>query len=164
MSYPENLLRITHEKSRLILERLTSFSEVRQAMDYLKEDNAAAAEEQIRITERAAPSFQEEHRAAWMADRFKALGLDEVTIDAEGNVLGEFKGEHETPNVVLSAHLDTVFPAGTRVQAKISSGVIYAPGISDDGRGLAALLTIIRSLKHSGMKPLHSLLFVATVS
>lgn len=145
------------------LEKVLKLAEIKQALNFLKADNAATAKEQIQVTELAAPPFKEQMRADWMAEQFRTLGLADVTIDAKGNVLGELRGESQAPKVVLSAHLDTVFPAETSVHAKIKDGVIYAPGISDDGRGLASILTIIRAIRHGAIKPLHSLLFVATV-
>ncbi|MFT8872069.1 MAG: M20/M25/M40 family metallo-hydrolase [Sporolactobacillus sp.] len=149
--------------SGLFFSQLTDLASVNQALHFLKDDNQRTAKEQTVLTEIDAPPFHEQARAEWMADQFKMLGLTEVTIDAEGSVSGEWPGEQSTPKTVLSAHLDTVFDPGTPVKADIRDGIIHAPGISDDGRGLACLLTVIRALRTAGIKPLHSLLFVATV-
>jgi acetylornithine deacetylase/succinyl-diaminopimelate desuccinylase-like protein len=89
--------------------------------------------------------------------------LQEIHTDAEGNVLGCIQGIEDKKKIVVSAHLDTVFSEDTVVEPVIKDGIVYAPGISDDGRGLAVLLSLIRSIKSSGIKPLRTLLFVATV-
>ncbi|WP_018660762.1 M20/M25/M40 family metallo-hydrolase [Heyndrickxia acidiproducens] len=146
-----------------LIEHLVGLPSTKKAMDFLMSDNDRTTAKQIELTAIPAPSFQEKNRAAWMADRFRNLGLQDVQIDHEGNVLGIFPGIITDSKMVISAHLDTVFPEGTNTKAVIKNGIIYAPGIADDGRGLAVLLTIIRAMNEAGIKPLHSVLFAATV-
>jgi acetylornithine deacetylase/succinyl-diaminopimelate desuccinylase-like protein len=86
-----------------------------------------------------------------------------VQIDKTGNVVGELRGVNDKEIVCLAAHLDTVFPAGTDVSVRHDGGRIMAPGISDNGTGLAALLAIARAIRAAHIKPQRTILFVADV-
>jgi tripeptide aminopeptidase len=136
---------------------------IKAALDAAKRNEPWTLEEQIRINEIPAPPFKEEVRAREMERLFKELGLKDVRIDKEGNVIGVRPGEKPTPNVVISAHLDTVFPEGTDVTVKREGNILRAPGIVDDTRGLAALLNIIRSLDEGKVRTAGTITFVGTV-
>jgi tripeptide aminopeptidase len=136
---------------------------IKAALDAAKRNEPWTIEEQIRINEIPAPPFKEEVRAREMERLFKELGLKDVRIDKEGNVVGVRPGEKPTPNVVISAHLDTVFPEGTDVTVKREGNILRAPGIVDDTRGLAALLNIIRSLDEGKVRTAGTITFVGTV-
>lgn len=117
-----------------------------------------------------APPFAEGPRAQWMAARFSELGLRNVHIDSEGNAVAELghAAAAETNDIVLlSAHLDTVFPAGTVCAPREESGKLFCPGATDNGAGLAALLGIAAALCHAQneFKPLPpcTILFAANV-
>jgi len=129
----------------------------------VKADDARTLAELRRITEIEAPPFKEKARAEYMLARFKALGLTDAEIDAEGNVVGLRKGSGGGPLLLVSAHLDTVFPSGTDVKVKEKDGRLYAPGISDDTRGLAVLLSWIKALNENKLATTGDLLFVADV-
>ncbi|QOR66970.1 M20/M25/M40 family metallo-hydrolase [Cytobacillus suaedae] len=146
-----------------VLNNLVSLETVKKALDFLKEDNDNTTKDQIDITSIPSPTFQEEVRGDKFVSRFKELGLENVHVDDIGNVIGTKAGTGKGPKLVVSAHLDTVFPEGTDVMPKVRDGKIYAPGISDDGRGLAVLLTLLRALNHSKIKTIGDLIFVATV-
>lgn len=134
---------------------------VAHALELLKSGVAATTEEQVRITEIPAPPFQESVRAATMKKLLTAAGL-QVSIDATGNVIGEFAGT-SSDIVMLTAHMDTVFPAGTDVRVKREGGRYLAPGISDNGTGLAALVALARAFRDAKIKTNRKLLFVADV-
>jgi len=130
-------------------------------LDILRTTVAATTEEQIHITEIPAPPFQEATRAAYMKKLLTAAGL-RVEMDATGNVIGEFPGS--TPEIVmLTAHMDTVFPAGTDVRVKHEGGRLLAPGISDNGTGLAALVALAKAFHEAKVKTNKTILFVADV-
>ncbi len=123
--------------------------------------------EMVRIP---APSFAESERAAWFVERFRALGLRNVHLDEEGNVLGERTGsggsdgdEAGRSMLLLSAHLDTVFPAGTNCEPREEGPRIFAPGASDNAAGLTALLAIAAALEFAAIQPQVSILFAANV-
>ena len=121
--------------------------------------------ELITITEIPAPPFGEQARGAYFAQQFKALGLAEVATDAEGNVTGLRRGTAAAggPLVVISAHLDTVFPKGTDVKVRREGNTLNAPGVGDDTVGLAGLLAWVRALNAAKVPTKHDILFVATV-
>ena len=139
-------------------------SKVIRALDDIKADDERAFAEQKRITEIPAPPYKEKQRAEYFLKRFVELGFKDASIDSEGNVIALRKGSGGgRPKLVVSAHLDTVFPEGTDVSVKEKDGVILAPGIGDDSRGLAALLSMIKSLNANGIATVGDLLLVGTV-
>ena len=106
---------------------------VTKTLEDIKADDARTLAEQKRITEIPAPPFKEKARAEYYLKRFQELGLKDASIDGEGNVIGLRKGSGGgRPKLVVSAHLDTVFPEGTDVTVKEKDGAILAPGIGDD--------------------------------
>ena len=134
---------------------------VAHVLEFLRANASATTDEQVRITEIAAPPFHEAARAAYMKKLLSASGL-RVEIDATGNVIGEYAGASQDI-VMLAAHLDTVFPAGTNVTVKREGGRLLAPGISDNGTGLAALLAVARALREVKIKTSNTIFFVADV-
>ena len=135
---------------------------VRAALARLGADTAALTEEQVRITAIPAPPFQEAARGAYMARLLSDAGLA-VKTDDVGNVVARRPGRSSDSLVLLVAHLDTVFPAGTEVRARREAGRIYAPGISDNGTGLAALLAVARAMRDAHIQTESTVLFVADV-
>lgn len=134
---------------------------VARVLEILRGGTNALTEEQIRITEIPAPPFQEGARAAYMKKLFASTGL-RVETDDVGNVIGEWPGS--SPDIVmLTAHMDTVFPAGTDVRVKREGGRLLAPGISDNGTGLAALVALSRAFRDAKIKTTLTVLFVADV-
>ncbi|MFP7254103.1 M20/M25/M40 family metallo-hydrolase [Terribacillus goriensis] len=144
-------------------EQLLDLQQVRDALYFLKQDNEQTTKDQIEVTEVEAPPFKEEDRAAFFKEKLAAFGLEDLKTDDEGNVYGIRKGSGKGPTVVIAAHLDTVFPAGTNVKAKIENGIVYAPGIGDDGRGLAVLLTLLRTLEENKIETEGDIVFLADV-
>jgi tripeptide aminopeptidase len=141
---------------------VASHPAVRQALDFVAADAAQTLADQKAIVAIEAPPFQEQQRAADFCARLKALGCDDAAIDGEGNVIAVRRGKGG-PALVVAAHLDTVFPAGTDVTVKEKDGRLYAPGIGDDTRGLAELLSMIRALNATRIRTLGDIWFVATV-
>jgi acetylornithine deacetylase/succinyl-diaminopimelate desuccinylase-like protein len=109
-----------------------------------------------------APPFEEAARAQWFLDRFTALGLTNVHLDDAGNALGEL-GPGDGPVTLLSAHLDTVFPAGTPTVPTEEGTIIHGPGSCDNGPGLTALLGIAAALRYASIAPPSTILFAANV-
>ena len=139
-------------------------AKVIKALEDIKADDERTLAEQKRITEIPAPPYKEKARAEYYLKRFQELGFKEASIDGEGNVLALRKGSGGgRPKLVVSAHLDTVFPEGTDVTVKEKDGVINAPGIGDDSRGLAALLSLITVMNANEIKTVGDILFVGTV-
>lgn len=144
-------------------EQVFAAPKVQRALDYLKATEAETINEQIKACEIPAPTFQEEKRAAWFKQRFTELGLKNVRIDRIGNVIGERLGTGNGLVLVLAAHLDTVFPAGTDVRVKREREMLTAPGIGDDSRGLGVILAVARALNEAKIETVGTILFVANV-
>jgi len=104
-----------------------------------------------------APPFGESARAAWLAERFREVGLDDVRIDDVGNVFGIHPGFGRR-YVALSAHIDTVFPANTPLNIRQQGSRIYGPGVSDNSAGVVAMLAIAALLRSVRIR--HALPFV----
>lgn len=136
---------------------------LRPVLDSIRVHNEWTLAQQQSICEIPAPPFKERDRALELQRRFQSLGLAAVRIDAEGNVIAERAGRNRRPLVVLSAHLDTVFPESTDVRVQREGTHMKGPGIADDCRGLAVLLVIARSLQETRLSTEGSLLFVGTV-
>ena len=144
-------------------DRVASDPKVRRALEFLQQNEAWVLEQQVRLTEIPAPPFQEATRALAYKQAFQELGLKNVRIDKEGNVLGERPGRRARPHLVLAAHLDTVFPEGADTRVKRDGALLRAPGIADDGRGLAVVLGVIRGLEQAGLETEGSITFVGNV-
>jgi acetylornithine deacetylase/succinyl-diaminopimelate desuccinylase-like protein len=104
-----------------------------------------------------APPFGESARGAWLAERFREVGLDDVRIDDVGNVFGIHPGFGRR-YVALSAHIDTVFPANTPLNIRQQGSRLYGPGVSDNGAGVTAMLGIAALLRTVRLR--HALPFV----
>ena len=141
---------------------------IRTALAAIRADNAWTLDQQTSICQIPAPPFKEAVRAAEFKRRLEALGIANVHIDAEGNVIGERPGAGNGPTVVLSAHLDTVFPEGTDVTVKRDSTetrgtTLAGAGIGDDCRGLATVLAVVKALRAANVRTAGMLYVVGTV-
>ncbi len=117
----------------------------------------------------AAPPFQEQARAQWFQARFQDLGLRESHIDPAGNAVGWLEQPSSadeasaSPVILLSAHLDTVFPAETPIEPVLTGTRLHAPGVCDNGAGLTGLLAIAAALLHAAIQPPCRIVFLANV-
>jgi tripeptide aminopeptidase len=147
-----------------IVRELAASARVRRAFRFFEEQSESINEDHARICSVPAPPFGEGARAEALRARFVECGLREAHIDEVGNCVAFRRGRAERPLLVVSAHLDTVFPAGTDCAVRSeSSGRMSAPGIADDGCGLAALVALARALCECAIETEGSLLFVGTV-
>ena len=119
-------------------------------------------EQQISICEIPAPPFKEAVRAEEFRKRLVALGYPEARIDAVGNVIARI-GRGNGPRVMIAGHLDTVFPEGTDVKTTRTGDRIAGPGIGDDCRGLAVVLTVARIFKEANITPAGTVYLVGNV-
>jgi tripeptide aminopeptidase len=143
-------------------DSLADQAQVREALNWLDENLAWTTAQQIRLTEIPAPSFEEGKRAQAVKEILSADGLS-VFTDKVGNVIGELRGAEDKEVVLLAAHLDTVFPAGTEIKVRREGDRLLAPGISDNGTGLAGLLAVARAIQTAKIKPQRTILFAANV-
>jgi len=148
------------------VRKLVGSPAFKKAAEKLDADFDRTIADVITLTEIPAPPFKEEARAKAYLEMLKAHGLSDVTMDAEGNVMGVRPGtatKGKGPFVVIAAHLDTVFPEGTDVKVRREGTKLMAPGIGDDTRSLATLLAYVRAMDAAGIKTKSDILFVGNV-
>ncbi|MBD3615389.1 MAG: M20/M25/M40 family metallo-hydrolase [Gracilimonas sp.] len=145
------------------IQELANHSQMEEAMEFIQRTDNETVQNQILITEIPAPPFQEEVRAERYAEMMRSYGLDQVEIDEEGNVIGRRPGTEGERNIVISAHLDTVFPEGTEVKVEVRNDTLFAPGITDDTRGLSVLLAILNTYETLNIQTKDNIWFVGTV-
>jgi tripeptide aminopeptidase len=137
--------------------RLAASPEVRSAYNWFRTQEPQLLQWQMEMARIAAPPFGESARAAWLQERFREIGLDDIRIDDVGNVFGTHPGFGRR-YVALSAHIDTVFPANTPLNIRQQGSRIYGPGVSDNGAGVVAMLAIAALLRAVRIR--HALPFV----
>ncbi|MDE0807658.1 MAG: M20/M25/M40 family metallo-hydrolase [Longimicrobiales bacterium] len=154
-------------QDKIILDEVRNImanTSVQDAFEYLDSHDTETLETLITLTEIPAPPFAETERALAFLEMLNLAGIDTSYIDEVGNVIALRKGSSQNPtSLVISGHLDTVFPEGTNVQVRQSGDTLRAPGIGDDTRGLAALLAILRALNANNIETEQNILFVGTV-
>ena len=148
---------------RLSIAKLLGAHGIQQAFHFINEMQGELDEELVRICEIPAPPFKEEARAREIARRFEEIGLLRARLDEEGNVIAERPGLSSEPRVIVSAHLDTVFPEGTNVRVRRDGARFHAPGISDNTCGIVSLIALARALDAGGIETEGRIYFVATV-
>ncbi len=142
--------------------RLAASAELRSAFAWLRAQEAQFARWQLDVARIPSPPFGEAARATWLANKFRELGLDDVHNDDVGNVFGIHPGLGRN-YIALSAHMDTVFPAGTPLNIRQQGNRLYGPGVSDNGAGLTALLAIAALLRSVRIRHALPFLFIANV-
>ena len=146
-----------------VVRELLAAERVRRAFRFFESRAEEFTEEQARVCSIPAPPFGEAERAAYLRARFEGLGLAGAKVDEEGNCVALRRGARLRPLLVVSAHMDTVFPEGTDFTVRRERGRMLAPGIADDGCGLAALVALVRALGECSIETEGSVLFVGTV-
>lgn len=144
------------------IEKLAQDPTCARAIEWIDKNAAWVTDQQIRLTEIPAPEFKEARRGDALRKLFEANGL-RVRVDKIGNVIGERPGSSSKDVILLVAHLDTVFPAGTNVTVKRNASRLEAPGISDNGAGLAALIGVSRALSEGRVRTTKTLVFAGDV-
>jgi acetylornithine deacetylase/succinyl-diaminopimelate desuccinylase-like protein len=135
----------------------------RNATAVLDREHDRIVDDIIRLTEIASPPFGEDVRGDAYLELLRDHGLTDVEKDEVGNVMGLRRGIGNGPLIVVAAHLDTVFPAGTDVRVRREGTKLFAPGIGDDTRSLAVLLGFMRALDAAGVRTTSDILFVGDV-
>lgn len=147
------------DRIRALVER----DDVQEALDYIEDAGDEAEARLIELTEIPAPPFQEANRAEYYAYLLEESGVDEVSIDEEGNVIGVIEGETGERTLALVAHIDTVFPEGTDVKVRQNGNQYCAPGIGDNSRGLVTLLLLAQAIDDADIAIDDNLLLVGSV-
>ena len=143
------------------ITRLAGLPELRAASAWFRGQETQLAYWQLEMARIPAPPFGEAARAEWLKKRFREIGLADVHIDEVGNVFG-VRGSG--PGFVsLSAHIDTVFPAGTPLNVRQQGTRLYGPGVSDNGAGVAALLAVAAALQAAKISSETPIVFIGNV-
>ena len=147
---------------------LAALPATRAAFAWFRAEEPQFALWQLEMARVPAPPFGEAARSAWVQERFRALGLNEVHSDEVGNVFGVYSGRQPAKSsaqqyTALSAHIDTVFPAGTPLNLRQQGSRLYGPGVSDNGAGAAALLAVAAALQAVKIALASPILFIGNV-
>jgi tripeptide aminopeptidase len=143
------------------LERVARDPRVARALAWLHSHENWITEQQIRLTEIPAPPFGEERRARALAELLGECGW-QGAIDDVGNVVAE-SGGGEGRVVLLSAHLDTALAPEGPVRVRREGSRLWAPGISDNGAGLAALVAVAAAFRAAEIETKLGVVFAANV-
>jgi acetylornithine deacetylase/succinyl-diaminopimelate desuccinylase-like protein len=146
-----------------MLEQLNTMIPLEPLFTSIEHQQEGLIRDIIRICEIPAPTFEEGQRAAFVAERMQEIGLRQVSIDEMHNVTGVWEGNQTGPTLLLSAHLDTVFPAGTETTVTCKAGKLHAPGIGDNSANVGALLWLARMLQENQVVLPGKLIFAANV-
>ena len=151
------------EKVQKKFDTLTKDAKVQKALQFVEEDQDTVIDKQIELTLIPAPTNHEQKKAARLLEMFKEEGLTDCHIDEYGNCVGIRKGTGGGKTVLVEGHMDTVFPLDTKLEIVREDGFIKCPGIVDDTRGCATVLSTIRALNAAGIQTKGDIQFVGTV-
>ena len=172
------------------INRLAADRRTHQAFRWFHLNDGKLMDWQREMVSIPAPPFGEAERATWVAEHFEALGLKDVHIDGEGNAVGIFPSTHARPALastdtdaetepveypaddplvhhgpilLVSAHLDTVFPVGTPILPVVEHRRLTAPGACDNAAGVIGMLALAAALKAAEINPGCSIIFAGNV-
>ena len=149
------------------ITQLAADRRVHQAFKWLHLQEQQILRWQAELVRVPAPPFGERPRAEWLCDKFRGLGLDEVHLDAIGNAVAVIRGaspsEPDVRRVMLSAHIDTVFPAETPIEWRLADTRLEAPGACDNGAGVVCMLALAGAIAHAGIEHGCDLMFAGNV-
>ena len=151
------------EKVQKKFDTLTKDAKIQKALQFMEEDQDTVIDKQIELTLIPAPTNHEQKKAARLLEMFKEEGLTDCHIDEYGNCVGIRKGTGGGKTVLVEGHMDTVFPLDTKLEIVREDGFIKCPGIVDDTRGCATVLSTIRALNAAGIQTKGDIQFVGTV-
>jgi acetylornithine deacetylase/succinyl-diaminopimelate desuccinylase-like protein len=145
--------------------RAASERAVHEAFAWIRAHEREISDLQLEIARIPAPPFAEQARSEWLRQRFVEAGLEEVRVDELGNVIASRGGSNpEAKFIALSAHIDTVFPAGTSTTSvRRENDRLYGPSISDNASGVVALLAIGRAMEAAQLRTAAPILFIGNV-
>src|SRR5271167_1066928 len=153
------------------IARLAALPESRAAFAWLRAEESQFVNWQLEMARIPAPPFGEAARGEWLRERFRSLELEDVHTDDMGNVFGTHRDRARRSDkhgpaqqyTALSAHIDTVFPAGTPLNLRQQGNRLYGPGVSDNGAGAAAMLSLAAALRAVKVGLAIPILFIGNV-
>ena len=145
------------------MDELLKCTDVQEALQFLREDDERTLREHLEMCQIPAPSYEEGEKAEYVRKKMMDAGLEDVHIDEVGNVLGTWKGTGDGPRIMIAGHTDTVFPRETDLTLKKEGERYSCPGIGDDTRAVAELLSLARALNATGIHGEGDIVFCANV-
>ena len=145
------------------MDELLKCTDVQEALQFLREDDERTLREHLEMCQIPAPSYEEGEKAEYVRKKMVDAGLSDVHIDEVGNVLGTWKGTGNGPRIMIAGHTDTVFPRETDLTLKKEGERYSCPGIGDDTRAVAELLSLARALNATGIHGEGDIVFCANV-
>jgi len=162
---PQNVTPLQAEPGDIAkLQTLAGDERVARALELLRDREPEILALQVRFAEIPVPDPRAAKRAQLLIQQLRKAGLQRVRQDAAGNVLAVLPGhDPNAPAVLLSAHLDTVFPELDSIRVERDGSVLRGPGIADDAAGLAAIVHLARALHEAHVPLRRDLVVVGTV-
>lgn len=145
------------------IARLSALPKVHETFAWFRAHEREISDFQLAITSIQAPPFAEEKRSEFLAEEFSQLGLKDIQRDEVSNVFAALEPMIEAPSLLLSAHLDTVFPRQPSIEIRREQTRLLGPGISDNGAGLAAVWAIAAAMCSTGLCTARPLIFIGNV-
>ena len=145
------------------MDKLLKYNGVQEALKFLREDDERTLQEHLEMCQIPAPSYEEGEKAEYVRKKMVDAGLSEVHVDEVGNVLGTWKGTGNGPRIMVAGHTDTVFPRETDLTLKKEGECYSCPGIGDDTRAVAELLSLARAMNATGIRGEGDIVFCANV-
>lgn len=145
------------------IQQLMNHPVVQAALEHVEATDDQTMADLRTLTQIPAPPFMEEERGAAFLEMLQEIGVDSAWVDEVGNVIGLRRGTGSGETLAISGHLDTVFPPETDVTVVQRGDTLFAPGISDDTRGLATVLAVLRAMNEAGVRTEQDILFIGNV-
>lgn len=145
-----------------VIKAIQQSAPYQKAADFIVRDCEKTLEQQLELVQIPAFSNQEEKKARRLKEMMEAEGY-EVEMDEVHNIFTTIKGSGDGPTVLLTAHLDTVFPPETPLVPRWAGSRVYCPGIADDTRGCAEILDLLRAFRVAGLQPVGNIIIGADV-
>lgn len=150
------------QKIQAAFDAAVNNEKVRRASEFLVEEFPFSMEEHRSFVACESPTFHEQKRGEMFAEKLREYGITDVQGDEYGNVFGWRRGTGGGPTLLVEAHMDTVFPFGSVREMRDEDEKLYAPGASDNTRGVSALLAAIRALNSAGIETKGDIIFCGT--
>ena len=146
------------------ISKIAKDARVTKVLKHFEQNLHDALDLTIEIQQIPAPTFEEKQRATHVRKIFGQLNLLDISMDELGNVYGRYAGTgSDRPPVVVSAHTDTVFPAGTDLSIKRDGNRIFGPGMADNSAGVAGMIWLIQAMQAHSLRPPRDIWIVANV-
>lgn len=145
-------------------KKLVSSPAIKKALEHIRQNDAQCVRDQVEIASIESPRFGEANRRNKIEEILRRDGFKEIHTDSEGNLIARYPGSDPNgPRLVISGHMDTVFPENTPTQVRQVGNRYFAPGIGDDAKGVATCLQVMRTVKALNLALKGDLIFVGTV-